>query len=280
MELQELQIAHRGPRVQGQRDAVPRGHLGVGGERVEVSRAAGGEHHVVGGQDVLGTQATRRIQGARGHARHGSTPLQDAGDQCVFLDTHASRRAGLPHPCREGLLDHPSGGITPGVQDPRHTVRPLKPLDPRGARPGHAVEGHAVLREQGDGLRGVGDDAAHHLRIAQPRSCGLGVPGMQLGGVQGLTAREVAGHGGNSALRPVRGGVAEGGLGQDGDPGAAGGGTQCGGESGGTGAHDEQARRGIVVRAVPRLTHAAPRRACAPGPPTPRPRPPVPRSPG
>ena len=90
VELEELQVTHLCAGAQGQRDAVPGGHRGIGRPRIQLTGAARGEHHVVRGQELFAAQLSAVENRADGAAHDPVTDHDDVRDHGVFAQTDMS----------------------------------------------------------------------------------------------------------------------------------------------------------------------------------------------
>ena len=127
---------HPGPQRHG--DAVAGGLDRVGGDRVELAGAAGGQHHVAG-PDLA--DARRR---GRGPPPRRSGPPSTSRSRANHCSSTAA--AVCSHGRHEGPLDLGPGGRPAGVQDPGRRVAAL-------AGPGQVAAGLAVEHgAQGDQL--------------------------------------------------------------------------------------------------------------------------------
>jgi hypothetical protein len=109
VELDELDVAHRGTGPQRQRDAVAGGALGVGGRAVQLPEATGGQDHRRCVHDADAPPIRHQHTGYRIGARRGV--VQQA--QRDMFDPDVQRGCGMV----EGALHLGAGGIAAGMHD-------------------------------------------------------------------------------------------------------------------------------------------------------------------
>ena len=192
VELDELDVAHRGAGVPGQGDAVARGPVGAGSPAIDPRRPARGQHHPI------------RLDLERARGPHPDHPVSVGQEALGALGDRGHAR-GEPHRSEQGLEHAPAGGVAARVQDAARAVPALK----RGGAAG--VEDHPSGSELGD--------RPGRLRGQDPDRFGVAQAGPRLDGVAGVGRRVVAfGHRGRDpALGPRRGASCLGIGGDDGD---------------------------------------------------------------
>ena len=187
VELDELQIDHRGARAEGRGDAVAGRHGRVRRVRVELPSPAGREDHRVG-RDPLAHR--RRPVAHEQIDPDDATCLDDEVAQERLLD---DPHRGGPHARDERPLDRAPRGIPAGVQHPRVGVGRLEALhEPAG---GLAVERDAPRDQLADARRALVDQHARRLGVGQPRAGDEGVAQVR------RRAVVVEHHAGDPALR-------------------------------------------------------------------------------
>jgi hypothetical protein len=230
VELHELQIADLGAGAQGERHSVARGHRRVGGRGEDLAHASGGEDH---GGRVHGAHAVvlALAHDVQAHAR--GTPLgvrQQVQDQRVLDRAQPTRAYRLDE--RPGDLG--AGRVAAGVRDTTAVVAALAgELD---AALVVGVEVGAGGHEPAYGVGALGDQDAHRLLVAQPRTRDQRVVQVLLGGVALAQRRR------DTALRPAGGTVVETCLGDDDRPQARRLAAQGRGEAGDAGTDDHHVR--------------------------------------
>ena len=108
VELEELDVGHRHPGPQGHGDAVAGGLERVGRDRVELARAAGGQHHLAG-PDLAAVPSGSR---APPRAQRPPSTIRSRANHCSRTAAAVPRAADDERP-----LDLGAGGGPAGVQD-------------------------------------------------------------------------------------------------------------------------------------------------------------------
>ncbi len=166
MELHELQVGDPGPGPQRGRHPVTRRDRRVGGRRVDLAEATGGEHDrpAVGRADAVDLALADDVQR---HAAHRTVVGgEQVDDQCVLDDLDARVVDDAVQGGDERARDLGAGGVTAGVRDPVAVVAALAGQLDLAA--GVAVELGAQRHELAHPVGSLGHQDAHRLGVAQP----------------------------------------------------------------------------------------------------------------
>ena len=229
MELDEFHVGGAAAGTPGGGNAVTGGGVGVGGVKVDLARAAGGQNGVrrAEGDDLVRAFVERvQAQAARRLVRGLEFVAGDQVHQRVLLEQ--ADVGGLPDALNQGALHGGPGGVR-HVHDAAGAVAALagQVQDTVFFR-----KRHAQPLQPGDG---VGRVFHHFLGGGQVTQAGASHQCVVHMGRKGVAFFQ---HGCNAALRPAAGAVGHGAFGQDGH--AVGGGqVQRGGQSGQAAANDQ-----------------------------------------
>ena len=194
MELEELEVAKLGADPVRQRPAVGGGHLRIGGDRVELAHAAGGEH------DGAGAESDSRASPADSTATPAARPScdQERGDLGVLQQLDQRMRADH---LGEAADQRGAGPVAAGVDDPGPGVGRLEPE----AEPpvGSAIEPSAQGEQLVNPVGAFACEDANGFGVGQPVTGGQGVGGVLAGAVAGAQGHR------DAALGPGAGAVGE-----------------------------------------------------------------------
>lgn len=179
------------PYSQRERHAVPGGHDGVGGGRVDLAHAAAGQHHGPGpyGADAVASALAHDVERDPAGAALGVAEEVEGEGVLDDLD------AGLgQHRLGQGPLHLRAGRVAARVDDAVAVVAAL--AGELELAVDVAVELRAVAHQPLQRVGALGDQDAHGLLVAQADPGDERVPQVLVGGVLGVE------DGGDAALRP------------------------------------------------------------------------------
>jgi len=191
MELEELQVFHRGTGLPGQGDALTTGLGRVGGVGEQMAAATAGQHH-----------------------RSGANPVQLVAIEhlhaAAALVLHP--QLGDPHPaamhqvraCIHPITQHLHQRAAGAVLHMQHPVMAVGCLEGGGQLRAIAVEGHPQPQQSIHAVRGQGHQLAHGIAIAQSGTGADRVLGVAAGAVV------AASDGCDPPLGPAAGGASSG----------------------------------------------------------------------
>ena len=198
VELVKLQVHDLGSSGKGQGNPVAGSHQGVGGETVELPRAAGGDDHEPGGKGAGLTGIA--VQGF--HSGDSTVHREEAGCQGEIADLNV----GLGHQCGKGQLDMLAGGVTARVKDAGKAVGALPA---QGNLTLAGIERDAPLDQVSDPLGTFSGENLHRFGVTKTGAGGQSVALVQQGRVAGANG------GGDSALGVTGVAVVHGPFGQN-----------------------------------------------------------------